>query len=49
MVDSSYLVPMQYSSVLAVSANGTLIYVSEGKTYQVVGGSEGQLNLRQLN
>lgn len=36
------------SSVLAVSAGGTLIYISDSGTYEVIGGTDGQLNLRQL-
>ncbi len=41
-------ITMLLSTVMAVSATGILIYKSEGKIYEVVGGAKGGLNLRHL-
>lgn len=37
------------SSTMAVSAGGLLTYTSGGRVYEIVGGNDGQINLRQLN
>lgn len=37
------------SSTMAVSVNGLLTYASKDRIFEIIGGNDGQLNMRQLN
>lgn len=36
------------SICMAINSDGILIYLDEGKCFEIVGGNKGQINLRDL-
>lgn len=36
------------STCMAINAEGILVYIDNGKSFEIVGGAKGEINLREL-